>query len=178
MHSLTSLSRTRELQRPTVCSCTILPSFNTHFAIAITSRTKLNECALTRLPRTPDAHPGRVRGHPARAYKHYSTRNHFPNRSHNVILCYNASMSDTKNETPLSETQIVSAAMRLLGSRRSPHKTETARRNGRMKRLKPLSDIPCNCPAGHGCPTGHRTYCLYGRALSRRQPALPPAETP
>jgi hypothetical protein len=69
-------------------------------------------------------------------------------------------------------------AARLMGSARTPAKAEAARRNangpGRKanpggRPLKPLAEIPCSCGAGDSME--HKTYCLRGQAIRRRQKA-------
>jgi len=75
-------------------------------------------------------------------------------------------------------------AARLMGSARTPAKAEAAKRNanspGRKanpggRPLKPLLEIPCTCrdgdPAVVAGLEGHKTYCLRGQAIRRRQKA-------
>ncbi len=73
------------------------------------------------------------------------------------------------------------AAGRALGSIKTPKKAESSRRNGLMangaggRPLKPLLEIPCTCrgadPAVAAGLDGHKTYCLRGQAIMRRQKA-------
>ena len=67
-------------------------------------------------------------------------------------------------------------AARLMGSARTPAKTEAAKRNSPINGLKggrpqkPLAEIPCRCEAGEALD-GHRWNCPRGQAIKRRQKA-------
>jgi hypothetical protein len=67
-------------------------------------------------------------------------------------------------------------AARLMGSARTPAKTEAAKRNAPINGLKggrpqkPLAEIPCRCEAGDALE-GHRWNCPRGQAIKRRQKA-------
>ncbi len=75
-----------------------------------------------------------------------------------------------------TDPETASAAGRALGSIKTPKKAEASRRNGLMangaggRPLKPLGEIPCTCGAGEALE-GHKTYCLRGQAIRRRQKA-------
>lgn len=75
-----------------------------------------------------------------------------------------------------TDPETASAAGRALGSIKTPKKAEASRRNGLMangaggRPLKPLAEIPCSCGAGEELE-GHKTYCLRGQAIRRRQKA-------
>lgn len=64
-------------------------------------------------------------------------------------------------------------AARVMGSARTPAKTEAARRNSPINGLKggrprkDLADIPCSCGAGDALE-GHKWNCLRGQAIKRR----------
>ena len=78
------------------------------------------------------------------------------------------------------DPETASAAGRALGSIKTAKKAEAARRNGLLAKdggrpLKPLLEIPCTCrvadPAVAAGLEGHKTYCLRGQAIKRRQKA-------
>lgn len=58
------------------------------------------------------------------------------------------------------------------GSVKSDSKTRTARENGRLggRPQKPLIDIECTCGASLFM-AGHKSTCLRGRAIKRREGA-------
>jgi hypothetical protein len=74
-----------------------------------------------------------------------------------------------------NEQQTISAAMSILGSRKTEAKLEAARRNGAATRFqpKPLSELECTCGK---CPDDPKSYCPRGRAIRRRRAAGQPLE--
>jgi hypothetical protein len=82
------------------------------------------------------------------------------------------SKNTTKKKLTKQESEILSAAMRIIGSRTSEAKrraiAENARkpRPGGRKPRKKLRDIECTCS---GSGLNHRTYCPRGRAIRYRQ---------
>lgn len=86
----------------------------------------------------------------------------------------------TRGTLRSTDPEAASAAGRALGSIKTPKKAEAARRNGLLAKaggrpLKPLLEIPCTCrgadPAVAAGLEGHKTYCLRGQAIRRRQKA-------
>lgn len=72
----------------------------------------------------------------------------------------------------MDENELISRAMKVLGSRKTEAKREAARRNGAATRYKakPLAEFECKCAAGNDAPDdAHKTYCPRGRAFRRRQ---------
>ncbi len=73
----------------------------------------------------------------------------------------------------MGETEIISKAMSLIGSRKSEKKAATSAENGRKGgrpagALKPLESFVCTCGK---CPDDPKTYCPRGRAIIRRRNA-------
>ena len=75
----------------------------------------------------------------------------------------------TEQQDPTPEE--IARVLTHLGKRRSPKKAASSATNGRLggRPLKNLADIPCSC--GGGDSLEHKTYCLRGQAIRRRQKA-------
>lgn len=88
----------------------------------------------------------------------------------------------SENRIELSESEIISRAMGILGSRKSPHKAAQARANGQRGgrpagSVKPLIEIPCECHGGAVLDVdAHKASCPRGRAIRRRIAAGQPIE--
>ncbi len=76
-----------------------------------------------------------------------------------------------ENEVPVPEG--IRPWLSHIGKIKTAKKAEASRRNGRLhggRPFKPLAEIPCSCAAGDALE-GHKTYCLRGQAIRRRQKA-------
>lgn len=83
---------------------------------------------------------------------------------------------DTCKSAPVPEAAVRSEAARLLGSIRTEKKiaatAEVGRRYGNRdgRPRKSLSEVECTCTAGPDAPhESHKSYCLRGQAVKRRQ---------